>query len=283
MTARPRTLLTSVPPTALMLLAAAYFLLPLWWLVVAATKGPGELASTPSLWFGELRIADNLATLFGRNDNIFTRWLLNSVLYAGGGAAIGTLIATMAGYALAKYDFRGRTAIFTAILATVLVPGTALTLPIFLMMSEIGLTNTYWAVLLPSMVNPFGVFLARTYAVASVPDELLEAARLDGAGEFRTFFVVSVRLMTPALITIFLFSFVGIWNNFFLPLIMLTDQTYYPVTLGLVTWNSQAINDPTLPTSVITGSLVSVVPLVIAFLLLQRYWRSGLAAGSVKS
>lgn len=278
-----RHLLASMPPTALMLVAASYFLLPMWWLLVAATKTKGDLTTTPSLWFSDLHLGQNIADLLARDNHLYVRWLLNSVLYAGGGAALATVIAAMGGYALAKYDFSGRQAVFNTILASVLVPGTALTLPVFLMMSQIHLTNTYWAVLLPSIVSPFGVYLSRIYASASVPDELLEAARLDGVGEFRIFFTISMRLMKPALITVFLFQFTGIWNNFFLPLIMLSDQNLYPVTLGLTLWNSQTLYDPTLHTAVITGSLLSVVPLVAAFLLLQRYWRSGLAVGSVKS
>jgi multiple sugar transport system permease protein len=168
------------------------------------------------------------------------------------------------------------------VLAGVLVPATALALPLFLLLSQVSLSNTYWAVLLPSLVSPFGVYLARIYAAASVPDEIIEAGRIDGASEFRIFFTIATQLMGPALVTIFLFQFVAIWNNFFLPLIMLVDQKLYPITLGLFAWSSQTNRDPTLTTSVIVGSLVSVVPLILAFLLLQRYWRSGLGAGGVK-
>jgi multiple sugar transport system permease protein len=162
------------------------------------------------------------------------------------------------------------------------VPATALALPLFLLLSKADLTNTYWAVLLPSLVSPFGVYLARIYAAGAVPDELIEAGRIDGAGEMRIFFGIAVKLMVPALITIFLFQFVAIWNNFFLPLIMLVDSKLYPITLGLFAWNSQTARDPELTTLAIVGSFVSIVPLVGAFLLLQRYWRTGLAAGGVK-
>ena len=198
------------------------------------------------------------------------------------GAVLGTIIAAMCGYALSKYEFRGRELIFNVVLSGVLVPATALALPLFLIFSEVNLTNTYWAVFLPSLVSPFGVYLARIYAAASVPGELLEAARLDGSGEVRTFFTVSSRLMAPALVTIFLFQFVAIWNNFFLPLIMLRDQALFPVTLGLYAWNSQISQIPELRTFVIIGALVSILPLIIAFLGLQRFWSSGLGAGSVK-
>jgi multiple sugar transport system permease protein len=272
----------SVLAVAFMFVVSCYVLLPLWWLFVASSKSRQDLTTTPGLWFSDFQLLGNIGNLFSRDDGIFWRWLLNSLLYAGVGALIATLLAAMAGYGLSKFAFRGREVVFSTILAGVLVPATALALPLFLIMSRLELTNTYWAVFLPSLVSPFGVYLARVYAAASVPDQLIEAGRLDGAGEFRIFFTIALRLMTPALVTIFLFQFVLIWNNFFLPLVMLVDQRLFPLTLGLFAWSSQATRDPTLTTATIVGSFVSVVPLIIAFLMLQRYWRGGLGAGGVK-
>ena len=274
--------LESVLPVAVMFTAMACFTLPLWYLFVASSKNRGDLTTTPGLWFSHFQLGTNVSDTVNRDGGIFWRWLLNSVLYAGVGAAIGTVIAAMAGYALAKYEFRGREAIFNTILAGVLVPATALALPLFLIFAAVGLTNTYWSVLLPSLVSPFGVYLSRIYASASVPDALIEAARLDGVGEFRIFLMMATALMKPALVTIFLFQFVVIWNNFFLPLIMLVDRKLFPMTLGLYSWNSQTQQDPTLATAVLTGALLSVVPIIAAFLMLQRYWRGGLGAGGVK-
>ncbi|WP_295123467.1 carbohydrate ABC transporter permease [uncultured Leifsonia sp.] len=262
-----------------------YFLIPVWWLLVSSTKTRAEFTTTAALWFtpnGFSTFVANLGTLFTYDSGVYVHWLINSVLYAGVGAFLGTLIAGMCGYALAKYRFRGREVLFNTVLAGVLVPATALALPLFLIFSQVQLTNTYWSVFLPSIVSPFGVYLARIFAASSVPDELLEAARLDGSGEVRTFFTVSVRLMSPALVTMFLFQFVAIWNNFFLPLIMLRDQALFPVTLGLYAWNSAIGQAPELRSLVIVGAFVSIVPLVIAFLSLQRFWSGGLAAGSVK-
>ena len=276
------TLAGAALPMLFMLAAAVYFLLPLWWLFVASTKSRGDLTGTPGLWFADFRLFDNVGNLFAEDGGIFVTWLLNSLLYAGVGAALATLLAAMAGYALAKYRFMGREVVFSIILAGVLVPATALALPLFLLMSKVSLTNTYWAVFLPSIVSPFGVYLSRIYAAASVDDSLIEAGRIDGAGEFRIFFTMSIRLMVPALVTIYLFQFVAIWNNFFLPLIMLVDTKLYPITLGLFAWNSQTSRDPDLATAVIVGSFLSIVPLIVAFLMLQRYWRSGLGAGGVK-
>lgn len=267
---------------ALMFLLAIYFLLPIYFLMVAATKPQGDLASTFGLTFSHFDLFKNLSTLFGRSNGIFVRWALNSVIYAVLGAAVGTLISALCGYALAKFKFRGREFLFSVILGGVLVPTTALALPLFLLFSATGIVNTYLAVFLPSIVNPFGVYLARIFTAAAVPDEIIESARLDGAGEFRTFFSVALKLMTPSLVTIFLFQFVAIWNNFFLPMVMLQKESLFPITLGLYEWNGQTSRVSLLQESVITGSLVSIVPVIIVFILLQRFWRTGLASGSLK-
>jgi multiple sugar transport system permease protein len=259
-----------------------YFLTPIWWLVVASTKNQGDFLGTNPLWFADFAFFDNVAALLAYRDGVYLKWLLNSVLYAGVGAVVATLLAGMCGYALAKYRFPGREAIFNIVLGGVLVPATALALPLFLLFSRVNLTDTFWAVFLPSVVSPFGVYLSRVFAEASVPDELLEASRLDGAGEVRTFFTVSIRLMFPALVTIFLFQFVAIWNNFFLPLIMLRTEELFPVTFGLYAWNSSISQFPELRSFVLVGALLSIIPLIVTFLLLQRYWRTGLGTGALK-
>lgn len=259
-----------------------YFLIPIWWLFVAATKDRSQFTSTSPLWFADFNLLENIGELIAYRDGVYLKWMLNSAMYAGLGALIGTLIAGMCGYALAKYRFPGRDLIFNIVLGGVLVPATALALPLFLIFSQVNLTNTFWSVFLPSLVSPFGVYLTRIFAASSVPDELIEAARLDGSGEVRTFFTVSVKLMFPALVTVFLFQFVAIWNNFFLPLIMLRDEVLFPVTLGLYSWNSQVNQIPELRAYVLVGALLSIIPLIILFLLLQRFWRNGLGAGAVK-
>lgn len=259
-----------------------YILLPVWWLVVAATKNRAQFTGTNPLWFADFALVDNVRELLTYRDGVFLRWVGNSIAYTGGAALLGTLLAAMCGYALSKYRFPGREALFNLVLGGVLVPATALALPLFLIFSYVGATNTFWSVFLPSLVNPFGVYLAQIYAGASVPDELLEAARLDGAGEVRTFFTVASRLMFPGLVTIFLFHFVAVWNSFLLPLIMLGDERLFPVTLGLYTWNTQVNQLPELRGLVLVGSLLSIAPLIVAFLLLQRFWRNGLGTGAVK-
>jgi multiple sugar transport system permease protein len=285
---RPRRFnLTSMWVMTVLLVFMLYFLIPFFWLVVSATKSQADLFGTFGLWFApNFNLFTNLGQLFTYNDGIFVRWLLNTLLYAGVGAVVGTFIAAMAGYALAKYVFRGRNLIFSVILGSILVPLATLALPLYLMMSKVGLTNTVWAMLLPSMVNPFGVFLASIYAMAAVPTELMEAARIDGAGEFRIFVSVSLRLLTPALVTILLFGIVGIWTNFLLPLVMFSDPSLFPITVGLQSWNVTAsnagANTQTIYNLIVAGALVSAIPLLIGCIILQRFWRGGLSAGSVK-
>jgi multiple sugar transport system permease protein len=260
---------------------AVYFLVPLWWLAVAASKQQGALATTNGLWFSGFHLLENVRALFAYDNGIFARWLLNSLGYAGAGAAVATLLSAMTGYYLAKFTFRGRQFLLSVVLGAVMVPAAALALPLFLLVAHLGLADTYWAVFLPSVVSPFGVYIAYIFATSSVPDSIVEAARIDGAGEFRLFFSMALRLMSSGVVTIFLFAFVGIWNNFFLPLVMLQDSNKYPVTVGLYFWNNQSHTHPEVQGLTVIGSVVAVLPLMIAFLVLQRYWRSGLTAGAL--
>jgi len=272
--------------TVLLWLCVLYFVLPLWWLFVSSTKDNSGLFSTFGMWFGgDFSLGENLQTLFTVRDGIFLRWMLNTFVYAFVSAAGATLLATMAGYSFAKYDFPGKKLLFSATLGAVMIPLTALALPTYLLFSQAGLTDTAWAVIIPSLVSPFGVYLMRVYAADAIPDGLIEAARVDGAGEFRIFWQVGLRLLGPGLVTVFLFSLVATWNNYFLPLIMLNSSELYPITVGLAQLQSAASaggGSQALFSTVITGSFVSILPLVIAFLFLQRYWQSGLASGGVK-
>ncbi|MER8184758.1 carbohydrate ABC transporter permease [Kitasatospora sp. NPDC094015] len=278
---RPRTLSRTAVNGAL-LLATAYTLLPLGWLLTAAAKNTGDLlggaALTPSRW----HLGANLHALATTGDGIYFRWYLNSLLYAGFGALLCALVCVCAGYAFHVYAFPGKEKLFGLVLLGVLVPGTALALPMYLLASQLGLVNTFWSVFLPSLVNPFGVYLARVFCAGYLPGEVLEAARVDGAGELRTFRSIGLRMVMPGFVTVFLFQFTAIWNNFFLPLVMLSDNRLFPVSLGLYAWNAQTHAFPEYYPLVVTGSLLAVVPLVAAFVVLQRHWKAGLTAGSVK-
>jgi multiple sugar transport system permease protein len=269
--------------TAVLVLVALYFVVPIYWVIIAATKDATDLTGTNGLWFGHsFKLLSNLKLVFTENGHIFGRWLVNSVIYAGVGALVATYLAAACGYALAKYKFRGNSLIFALVLGGVLVPSTATALPLFLLFSKLGLANTYWGVLLPSMVSPFGMFLARIYAGSSVDTSLMESARIDGASEIRIFHVVALRTLTPALVTVFLFQLVDVWNNYFLPLIMLSNDRLFPVTLGLAVWQTRTDRLPIYYQMTIGGVLVSIIPLVVAMIVLQRFWRGGLTEGSVK-
>ncbi|MFG3532462.1 carbohydrate ABC transporter permease [Streptomyces sp. NPDC047917] len=279
---RPR---PSIPLTLVTGLVLVYTLLPLAWLVVNATKDQNGLLNSSGLWFADdVNIWDNITRTLTYDDGVFVRWLLNTLLYVAAGAGGATVLAVLGGYALAKYNFPGRRAVFAVVLGAVAIPGTALAVPTFLMFSNMGLTNTPWAVIIPSLISPFGLYLMWVFAAEAVPTELLEAARIDGSGELRTFFRIALPLLMPGTVTVLLFSMVATWNNYFLPLIMIKDPDWYPLTLGLNAWNAQAqtAGGEAVFDLIITGSLLTIVPIVVVFLLLQRFWQSGLAAGSVK-
>jgi multiple sugar transport system permease protein len=289
---RLRTRLRTSPPrrrsvalTALMSVYLIYALVPLLWLVINATKTRAALFSTPGLWFGgRFALFENIGATLSYDNGIYLRWVGNTLLYVVVGAGGATLLATAAGYGLAKFRFAGRRAVFAVILGAVAIPPTALAVPTFLLFSELGLTNTPWAVILPSLIHPFGLYLIWVYATDGIPDDLLESARIDGAGEVRIFRTVAFRLLAPGIATVALFTTVATWNNYFLPLIVLSDQQWFPLTVGLGQWNAQAhgANARPIYDLVITGSLLMIIPLIAAFLLLQRFWQSGLTAGSVK-
>ncbi|MGP4110738.1 carbohydrate ABC transporter permease [Streptomyces sp. 4N509B] len=279
---RPR---RSVPLTLVTGLVLLYTLVPLLWLLVNSTKTQSSLLNSFGLWFsGDFALFSNIADTLTYDDGVFLRWLLNTLLYVVIGAGGATALAVLGGYALAKFDFPGKRAVFAIVLGAIAVPGTALAVPTFLMFSEMGLTNTPWAVIIPSLISPFGLYLMWVFATDAIPTELMEAARIDGAGELRTFLRVSLPLLAPGIVTVLLFTMVATWNNYFLPLIMIKDPDWYPLTLGLNSWNAQAATagGEAIFHLVITGSLLTILPLIAAFLLLQRYWQSGLAAGSVK-
>jgi multiple sugar transport system permease protein len=275
----------SIVITGLMVLFVLYTVLPLFWLVVNASKTQPDLFSTFGLWFGhDFALFSNIHQTLTYDNGIFVRWLVNTLLYVVVGAGGATLLATMAGYGLAKFRFPGRRGVYSLVLGAIAVPGTALAVPTFLMFSRLGLTNTPWAIIIPSLISPFGLYLIWMYATEAVPTEILEAARMDGAGEFRIFFTISARLLAPGIVTVLLLTVVATWNNYFLPLIMLSNPKLYPLTVGLNEWNAQAkgVSAQPIYNLVLTGSLLSIIPIVIAFLFLQRFWQSGLTAGSVK-
>jgi multiple sugar transport system permease protein len=272
----------SVLSTTILILGAVYCLFPVLWVVMAASKDGGELFSTFTL-APSGHFFSNIVELSQYRDGLYWRWMLNTALYAGVGALASTWVSAIAGYVLAKFTFPGKSTVFTILLMGVLVPGVILAIPQYFLMAQIGLTNTYWSVLLPQIISPYGIYLSRIYAAGSVPTEVIEAARTEGARELSIFNRVALPMMGPGLVTIFLFQFVAIWNNFMLPYIMLGDDKLFPITVGLSGLLNQGASVPSMYTLVIMGALLSIIPLIAMFLLLQRFWKVDLAAGAVKA
>ncbi|MEV7890031.1 carbohydrate ABC transporter permease [Streptomyces sp. NPDC002817] len=272
----------SLVPTVTLLIGALYTLLPVAWVVIASTKSGTELFSTFTFLPGS-GFLDNIKDLNAYRDGVYWGWMANSAFYAGLGALLSTVVSAFSGYALATYRFRGRETMFNVLLAGVLMPPIILAVPQYLLMAQADLTDSYLSVLLPQILSPYGVYLARIYAAAAVPADVVEAGRMDGASEWRIFTRVALPMMVPGMVTVFLFQFVAIWNNFLLPYIMLSDDEKFPITLGLYTLLEQGANTPALYTLVITGAFLAIIPLVALFLVIQRFWSLDLLSGAVKS
>jgi len=251
-------------------------LAPLLWMLSVSFMPTGEAARfPPPLLPSELSV-ENYRALFGRTG--MGRNFLNSLLVAGAITIGSLLVNTLAGYAFAKLRFRGRDRLFQLLLAALVVPAQVAMLPLFLLMKQLGLVNSYAGVVLPALASVFGIFLVRQYA-RSIPDELLEAARIDGAGEWRIFFSIVLPMLKPVLVTLAIFSFMAAWNDFMWPLIVLTDQEHYTLPVALATLSREHIMDVEL---MMAGAVVTVLPVLLLFLLLQRYYIQGLLLGSVK-
>lgn len=266
---------------AILMLGAAYCLLPVLWVLIASTKSSGELFSTFT-FFPSDNLWANIVELSEFRGGLFWRWMANTALYAGVGALLSTYVSALSGHVLAKFDFPGKNAVFAVLLMGVLVPGVILAVPQYFLLAQ-GIAGTYWSVLLPQILSPYGIYLARIYGAAAVPVEVVEMARTEGAGEMTIFHRIALPMMLPGLVTIFLFQFVAVWNNFMLPYIMLGQEDLFPVTVELSALLNQGASQPALYSLVITGSLLSVLPLMALFLFLQRYWRVDIAAGAVKA
>lgn len=271
--------------TALLLLAAACVIVPLYWLVIASTKSTSQLFSTPTfLPPARLSLGDNLRTLFSFQDGNFRFWIVNSAVYAIVTAVLATSVSTLCGYGLAKYRFRARRPLFGLVVGSLMVPATALVVPIFMLENFLHLTNTYQGVILPLAVYPFGAYFMSIYSLDAVPDGLMDAARIDGATELTVFWRVARPILMPGMVTLFLLSFIATWNNYFLPYVLIGDPTRFPLTVGLATWTSNlhlaGASQPLYP-EVILGSLISVLPMLILFPFIQKYVARGLTFGAI--
>ncbi len=251
-------------------------LAPLAWMVSVSFMPRGEASHFPPPFLPSLATLDNYRELFATTG--VARNFANSVLMAGAITLLSLLVNTMAGYAFAKLRFAGRERIFQVLLAALVVPAQVAMLPLFLLMKQLGLVNSYWGVIVPALATVFGIFLVRQYA-RSIPDELIEAARIDGAGELRIFFQVVLPMLKPVLVTLAIFTFMGAWNDFMWPLIVLTDQAHYTLPVALAALSREHIMDVEM---MMAGAVVTVLPVLALFLVLQRYYIQGLLLGSVK-
>ncbi len=266
-----------------LILFTLYSLAPLWWLIVAATKSQDDLYTTNGLWFANMSLGDNIKLLFTYDNGIFLRWMWNTLFYGVTGTVGMTIVCVACGYGLAMYKFRGRGFLMGCIIASFLVPGALLTIPSFLLLTELKMVNTPSAVIVPGFFSAFSVYLAKVYAEGAIPHELIEAARIDGAGEYRIFLQIGARLMSTGAATVFLLGFVGAWNSFFGPLIFLRGEEKWTVMLGLYHWLELKMDQSyDLTTLVVLGSIVSTIPMILLMVSMQRYWRSGITIGSLK-
>ncbi|MGK9146050.1 carbohydrate ABC transporter permease [Plantibacter flavus] len=275
----------------LLLLVGVAFAAPLFWLVLAPTKTESELTSLPPLAFGSF---ENVGTawnnLMSFNDGMLLLWLTNSIAYSVAGVIIAVVAAIPAGYALAMYSFRGRQLVLTLTLIGMILPTAATVIPIYRELALVGLTNTAWAVILPSAFFPFGVYLTYLHFQTALPRELVEAAKVDGASELRVFLSLGLPLAKPAVALVTFFAFVATWNNYFLPYVMLVNDKLYTLQLGIATLlNSapviNASNQSDLPIhkpEAALAALVAIVPIAIFFFVFQRFIGTGMLSGAVK-
>jgi multiple sugar transport system permease protein len=272
--------------TLLCVLFSIFTLIPIVWIAINSTKNQANLLGSFGFWFAlPFKFFHNFGMLFQNVDGegVYFRWFLNTLLYAVVGGVGATVFATLAGYGFARFHFSGARALFFFVIAALLVPLTAIAYPLYLVYSRIGFINSIWGMILPSMVAPVGVYLMTTFINASVPQELIDAARVDGAGELKIFYRLAFPLMKPGVMTVLLISIVAVWNNYFLPFIIFSKNSIFPLTVGIGVWATRAQNagDERIFPLIVIGGLVTIIPLMLLFLVIQRRWRTGLLVGAV--
>lgn len=259
-----------------LIITSAITLAPFIWMLSAAFMPDGHANVYPPRFFPDEFTLEQFASLFERLK--IGRNFLNSLFLSVTVTLISLFFNSMAGYAFAKYRFRGKNKIFKILLSSMIIPAQVTMLPLFLMLKSMGFINTYMAIIIPGLANIFGIFMIRQYAL-SIPDSLIEAARIDGAGDFQIYRTIVIPLCLPILITLAIFTFLGTWNDFLWPLIALTDNSMYTLPVALANLMGEHSKDPEL---MMAGSLITVIPVIIVFLSLQRYYIRGIMLGSVK-
>jgi multiple sugar transport system permease protein len=271
-----RSLIDSVLIHIVLLAMAAVTIYPLVWMVFASLMPARAAQSLPPPVWARHPTLIHYAELFQRLN--LSRYFANSLLIALSVSGLSLVINSMAGYALAKLRFAGRDRIFRFLIAGLVVPAQVAMIPLFLLLKKMGLINTYWAVILPASASIFGIFLIRQYAL-SIPDALLDAARIDGASEWRIYRTIVVPLLRPMLVTLGVFTFMATWNDFMWPLIALIDGDLRTLPVALAILSGEHVQDTEL---MMAGSVVTLLPVLVLFILVQRYYVAGIVAGSVK-
>ena len=260
----------------LLALGASAALLPMLWMISASFMAPGEASSYPPRLLPRDATLEHYRALFTRLN--LGRYLLNSTIIALAVTSISIVVNSMAGYAFAKLRFRGRRGLFQLLSAGLVIPVQVTMLPLFLLLKQLGLINTYWGVIIPGMASIFAIFLIRQYAV-SIPDDLLNAARMDGASEFRIYRSIVLPTIVPILATLAIWTFLSTWNDFMWPLIVLSDEARWTLPVALANLSGEHVQDTEL---MMAGSVLTVLPVLLVFLVLQRYYIQGITVGSVK-
>jgi multiple sugar transport system permease protein len=255
---------------------AVLTLLPLLWMASASLMPTGIAMTLPPRLLPSSVTMEHYRELFTRLN--LARSAANSALLASAITAISVLLNSMAGYAFAKFRFPGRDRLFRILLAALVIPGQVSMLPLFLMLKAMGLVNTYCGVIIPGMASIFGIFLVRQY-VLSIPTSLLDAARIDGAGEFRIYWSLVLPACRPILVTLAVFTFMGAWSDFLWPLIVLTDSDMYTLPVALANLLGEHVQDTEL---MMAGAVLTVLPVIVMFVALQRYYIAGILSGGVK-
>ena len=275
-----------------LIILAILFIFPLYWIITGALKTPTSINSaTPEWWPTELTMRNfqvlfskrsaplfQIGTLTGPTVPAAIRWLINTVFMAVAAMLLTCLTASMAGYALAKKRFMGRTLLFSLIVAAMALPKQVILIPLIREMSALGLYDNIWAVILPTVGWPFGVFLMKQFS-EGIPGEMLEAARIDGAGELRTFFNIVVPMIKPGIGALAIFTFINSWNDYFMQLIMLTSSSNLTISLGIATMQAENSTDYGL---IMAGAALAAVPIIVVFLIFQKYFTKGITMGAVK-
>lgn len=274
--ARQRQRLERVLLYTLLIIGAFLAMLPMVWMVSASLMPSGQASTYPPHFFPTKVTFAHYTDLFTRLD--LGRNLLNSAFVSFVVTFASLFINSLAGYAFAKLRFRGRDRLFRALSTGLVLPVQVAMLPLFLLLKNMGLINTYWGVIIPGLASIFGIFLVRQYALA-IPDEMLDAARVDGASEFRIFWSIVVPGIMPILATLSIWTFLATWNDFMWPLIVLSDASHYTLPVALANLSGEHVQDTEL---MMAGSVLTVIPVMLVFLFLQRYYIQGVMAGSVK-